>query len=76
MKVIFRIRTWFLHFSLAATSVVTVSCNADQSAPNSDETRGAPSARPIKELEKDLRPPVIIKPSSPTAADAERAQPK
>jgi hypothetical protein len=76
MKVIFSIRTWFLHFSLAATSVITVGCNADQSVPNSDGTRGAPSARPIEDLEKDLRPPVIIKPSAPPAADAERAQSK
>jgi len=76
MTVIFRIRNGFVLLGLGATLVLAIGCNADQST-SRIEPDGAPKTRPFEGLEKDLKPPVIIKPNLPPASGTEQpAEPK
>jgi hypothetical protein len=65
---IFRIRNWFVRLGLGAGLMVAFGCNAEGPTSRS-EPGGAPRSDPFKGLEKDLKPPVIVKPSVPPAAD-------
>jgi hypothetical protein len=75
MTLIFGIRTWFVRLSLAIGLIVAVGCNAERPTSNS-EPDSARTARPFEGLEKDLKPPVIVKPSAPPATDAVPPAPK
>jgi hypothetical protein len=72
---IFRIRNWFVRLGLGAVLMVAVGCNAE-GPPSRTEPGGAPRANPFEGLEKDLKPPVVVKPSVPPATDTVPSAPK
>jgi hypothetical protein len=79
MTVIFRIQNGFVLLSLGAALVLAIGCQADRST-SKIEPDGVPITRQLenvqKDVEKDLKPPVIIKPNLPPATNAEPAGPK
>jgi hypothetical protein len=72
---IFRIRNWFVRLGLGAVLMVAVGCNAE-GPPSRSEPGVAPRANPFEGLEKDLKPPVVVKPSVPPATDTVPPAPK
>jgi hypothetical protein len=72
---IFRIRIWFVRLALGAVLMIAVGCSAE-GPPSPSEPGGAPRANPLEGLEKDLKPPVVVKPSVPPATDTVPSAPK
>jgi len=72
MTVISRIRNGFVLLSLGAAPVLLIGCNT--------EPDGASTTRQLKQMEKDvekdLKPPVVIKPDRDPGTGAEQVQPK
>ena len=68
MKAMFFTRNGFAILSLSAALVLEIGCNSDRTT-SGIEPEGVPTARQLRDLangvSKDVKPPVIIKPSSP-----------
>jgi hypothetical protein len=79
MTVMFSIRNGFALLGLGAALVCAMSCNGDQSTSRT-EPDGVPTTRELKDMskdvEKDLKPPVIIKPNLPSDTGAGQAASK
>jgi hypothetical protein len=79
MTVMFSIRYGFALLGLGAALVFAMGCNGDKST-SRIEPDGVPSTRDLtdisKDIEKDLKPPVIIKPNLPPETGAGQAAPK
>jgi hypothetical protein len=79
MTVISRIRNGLVLLSPGAALILLIGCNADLSTSRT-EPDGASTTRRFKQVEKDvekdLKPPVIIKPDRDPATGAEQGQPK
>lgn len=72
-------RNGFAILSLSAAFVLEMGCNSDRST-SRIEPEGVPTARQLKDLandvSKDVKPPVIINPSSPLKTGTGESQPK
>jgi len=75
MTQILQIRNRFALVSLGAAMVHCIGCNADVSTPGTAPGR-ASVRRQVEEVEKDLKPPVVIKPNSPAETGNQPVQPK
>jgi hypothetical protein len=72
-------RNGFAILSVSAALVFEIGCNSDRST-SRIEPEGVPTARELKDLanevSKDVKPPVIINPSSPLKTGPGETQPK
>ncbi len=62
-------------FTLGTALVCGSGCDTDH-AHVAIEPKVIPGTRPVEDLKRDLKPPVVIKPGGPTAADTVAAVPK
>jgi hypothetical protein len=79
MMVMLFTRNGFAILSLSAALMLEIGCNSDPST-SRIEPEGVPTARQLKDLanevSKDVKPPVIINPSSPLKTGTGESQPK
>lgn len=74
-----RIQNRLVLVSLGAALVLLTGCNTDSSTSRTDHV-GVPTTRQLKQMEKDvekdLKPPVVIKPNLPDETGNQPVQPK
>jgi len=67
------IPNWFVLLGLSTALVIATGCNAERFTSTTESDRTS-ITRPLKDMEKDLKPPVVIKADQPSRTGMEPAQ--
>ena len=71
----FSFRNRIIHSGVGLSLAIAIGCDS-KVATSTTQPESPPSSRPLEGLEKDLKPPVIIKPNVTPPGDANQTAPQ